>query len=134
MLITEHLVPIVSLSLPESMLKDMDELERSFGFTGRSELVRAAIRMMLDENRERSGMTGEVSGLVVVTHDTEEEEPVTKIKHEFDNIIKTHIHSKLTPSTCVELFLVHGDARKVSAMSKAFRAQDEMKSSKFLQV
>jgi CopG family nickel-responsive transcriptional regulator len=134
LLITEHLVPIVSLSLPESMLKDMDELERSFGFTGRSELVRAAIRMMLDENRERSGMTGEVSGLVVVTHDTEEEEPVTKIKHEFDNIIKTHIHSKLTPSTCVELFLVHGDARKVSAMSKAFRAQDEMKSSKFLQV
>ncbi len=127
-------MPIVSLSLPESMLKDMDELEKSFGFTGRSELVRAAIRMMLDENRERSGLSGDVSGLVVVTHDTEEEEPVTKIKHEFDNIIKTHIHSKLTPSTCVELFLVHGDARKVSAMSKAFRAQDEMKSSKFLQV
>ncbi|MFI5404517.1 MAG: CopG family ribbon-helix-helix protein, partial [Candidatus Gagatemarchaeaceae archaeon] len=67
-------------------------------------------------------------------HNTEEEAPVTKIKHEFDNIIKTHIHSKLTPSTCVELFLVHGDAKKVSAMSKAFRAQDEMKSSKFLQV
>ncbi|MDA4125499.1 MAG: CopG family ribbon-helix-helix protein [Thaumarchaeota archaeon] len=127
-------MPIVSLSLPESMLKDMDELEESFGFTGRSELVRAAIRLMLDEDRERLGLSGDVSGLVVVTHNTEEEAPVTKIKHEFDNIIKTHIHSKLTPSTCVELFLVHGDAKKVSAMSKAFRAQDEMKSSKFLQV
>ncbi len=127
-------MPIVSLSLPESMLKDMDGLEKSCGFTGRSELVRAAIRMMLDENRERSGLSGEVSGLVVVTHNTEEEEPVTKIKHEFDQIIKTHIHSKLTPSTCVELFLVHGEAKRVSAMSKAFRAQDDMKSSKFLQV
>jgi CopG family transcriptional regulator, nickel-responsive regulator len=127
-------MPIVSLSLPESMLKDMDELENSYGFTGRSELVRAAIRMMLDEDRERSGLSGDVSGLVVVTHNTEEEEPVTKIKHEFDQIVKTHIHSKLTPSTCIELFLVHGDAKKVSAMSKAFRAQDEMKSSKFLQV
>ena len=127
-------MPIVSLSIPDSMRKDMEDLEKSFGFTGRSELVRAAIRIMMNEERERSGLSGEVSGLVVVTHDTEEEEPVTRIKHEFDPIIKTHIHSKLTPSTCVELFLVHGDAKKVSAMSKAFQAQDEMKSSKFIQV
>jgi len=127
-------VPIVSLSIPETMLEEMEELERSFGFTGRSELVRAAIRLMMNEDRERSGLSGEVSGLVVVTHDTEEEEPVTQLKHEFDQIIKTHVHSKLTPSTCVELFLVHGDAKKVSAMSKAFQSQDEMKSSKFIQI
>jgi CopG family nickel-responsive transcriptional regulator len=127
-------MPIVSISLPDSMVKDMDDLEESFGFAGRSELIRAAIRMMVDENRERSGLSGDVSGLVVVTHNMEKEEPVTKIKHEYDQIIKTHIHSKLTPSTCVELFLVHGDSKKVAAMSKAFRAQDEMKSSKFLEV
>jgi len=127
-------MPIVSLSLPDSMLKEMQELEKSFGFTGRSELVRAAIRLMMNENRERSNLSGEVSGLVVVTHDMEEEGPVTRLKHEFDSIIKTHVHSKLTPSTCVELFLVHGNAKEVSAMSKAFQAQDEMKSSKFITV
>jgi len=127
-------MPIISLSIPESMLKEMDELEKSFGFTGRSELVRAAIRLMMTESRERSNVSGEVSGLVLVTHDMEEEEPVTKLKHEFDQIIKTHVHSKLTPSTCVELFLVHGNAKEVSAMSKAFQAQDEMKSSKLILV
>ncbi len=94
-------MPIVSLSIPETMLKEMDGLEESFGFTGRSELVRAAIRLMMNENRERSVLSGEVSGLILVTHETEEEEPVTRLKHEFDQIIKTHIHSKLTPSTCV---------------------------------
>ncbi len=127
-------MPVVSLSLPESMLKDMNELEKSFGFTGRSELVRAAIRMMLDQEKEQSRLSGEVNALVVATHDTEEEAPVTKLKHEFDEIIKIHVHSKLTPTTCVELFFVHGDVERVSAMNKAFRAQDEMKSSKFVQV
>jgi len=127
-------VPVVSLSLPESMLEDMNELEKSFGFIGRSELVRAAIRIMLDQERERSALSGEVSGVVVATHNTEEEDPVTKLKHEFGQIIKIHVHSKLTPSTCVELFLVHGDAERVSAMSNAFRARDEIKSTKFLQV
>lgn len=127
-------MPVVSLSIPETMLKEMDDLEKSYGFTGRSELVRAAIRLMVNEDRERSSVSGEISGLVVVTHDTDEEEPVTQLKHEYDAIIKTHIHSKLTASTCIELFLVHGEAKKVGAMSKAFQAQDEMKSSRFIQV
>ncbi len=127
-------MPVVSLSLPESMLKDMDELEKSFGFTGRSELVRAAMRSMLNENRERSGLSGEANGLLVVTHDQEQEEPVTKLKHRFEEIIRTHVHSKTSSSICVELFLVHGPARKVVEMSKAFQAEDKMKSTKFIPI
>ncbi|HXW37428.1 MAG TPA: CopG family ribbon-helix-helix protein [Nitrososphaerales archaeon] len=127
-------MPIISLSLPSSMMKEMDELQESYGFTGRSELVRAAIRLMIDDNREKNSLQGEVSGLVVVTHDQDDEEPVTKLKHDYDDIIKTHIHSKVTPSVCIELFLVHGGADKVASMSKAFEAQDEMKSTKFIRV
>ena len=38
-------MPIVSLSFPEQMIKEMDEIQVNGGFTGRSELVRAAIRV-----------------------------------------------------------------------------------------
>jgi CopG family nickel-responsive transcriptional regulator len=127
-------MPVVSLSLPESMLKDMDELEKSFGFTGRSELVRAAVRSMLNENKERSGLSGEANGLLVVTHDQEQEEPVTQLKHRFEDIIRTHVHSKTSSSICVELFLVHGPAKKVVEMSKAFQAEDKMKSAKLIPI
>ena len=127
-------MPVVSLSLPESMLKDMDELEKSFGFTGRSELVRAAVRSMLNENKERSGLSGEANGLLVVTHDQEQEEPVTQLKHRFEDIIRTHLHSKTSSSICVELFLVHGPAKKVVEMSKAFQAEDKMKSAKLIPI
>jgi len=127
-------LPIVSLSFPDSMMKDMDKLQKSYGFTGRSELVRSAIRLMLADEREHESLTGDVGGLIVVTHDKDEEAPVTKIKHEYDGIIKTHIHSKVNDTICVELFLVDGEAKQVSAMSKAFEAEDAMKSSKFLRV
>jgi CopG family nickel-responsive transcriptional regulator len=130
----EPAMPVVSLSLPESMLKDMDELEKSFGFTGRSELVRAAVRSMLNENKERSGLSGEANGLLVVTHDQEQEEPVTQLKHRFEDIIRTHVHSKTSSSICVELFLVHGPAKKVVEMSKAFQAEDKMKSAKLIPI
>ncbi|HEV2137622.1 MAG TPA: CopG family ribbon-helix-helix protein [Nitrososphaerales archaeon] len=127
-------MPIVSLSFPEGLLKEMDELRRNSGFTGRSEFVRAAVRLLLEENRERTRLAGEVNGLLVVTHDQEREEPVTELKHRFEDIIRTHVHSKTTSSVCVELFLVHGPAKKVVEMNNTFQAEDKMKSTKFIPI
>jgi CopG family nickel-responsive transcriptional regulator len=116
------------------MLKEMDEIQNSSSFTGRSELVRAAVRMMISDFRDKDALTGEVNGLVVVTHDRDEEAPVTVLKHKFTDIIRTHVHSKTTSTACVDLFLVQGDAKKVVEMTKAFQAQDRMKSAKFMAV
>ncbi len=107
-------------------------MQKASGFTGRSEFVRAAIRLMLEEAREKESLSGEINGLIVVTHDREDEEPVTALKHDFEEIIRTHVHNKTTPSTCVELFLVQGAAKKVVEMSKAFQAQDKMKNTKLI--
>ncbi len=127
-------MPIVSLSFPEELLKEMDELQKNSGFAGRSEFVRAAVRLLLAEDRERASLSGEVNGLLVVTHEQEREEPVTELKHKYEDIIRTHLHSKTSSSVCVELFLVHGPAKKVVEMSKSFQAEDKMKSSKFIPI
>ena len=127
-------MPIVSLSFPEKLLKEMDELQSTSGFTGRSEFVRAAIRLLLEDNREKETLTGEINGLLVVTHDQEQEQPVTNLKHKYEEIIRTHIHSKTSSSVCVELFLVHGPAKRVVEMSRLFQAEDKMKSTKFIPI
>jgi CopG family transcriptional regulator, nickel-responsive regulator len=112
---------IVSLSLPEKMVKSMDEIQESVGFSGRSELVRSAIRLMLEETREKESLRGPTSAILVVTHDKEDEESVTRIKHKFEDVVRTHVHSKVNAQDCVELFLVQGEGREVVAMSKAFQ-------------
>ena len=125
---------VVSLSFPESMLKEMDDVQKNSGFTGRSELVRAAIRMLLEDNREKATAAGDMNGLLIVTHDEDEEAPVTKLKHQYEDIITTHVHNKTKTSMCIELFVVQGDAKKINAMSKSFQAEDKMKSSKFIPI
>jgi CopG family transcriptional regulator, nickel-responsive regulator len=125
---------VVSLSFPESMLKEMDEVQKESGFTGRSELVRAAIRMMLEDSRERALAVGDMNGLLVVTHDEEQEAPVTKLKHQYEDIITTHVHNKTRTSMCIELFVLQGDAKKISAMTKSFQAEDKMKSTKLIPI
>ncbi len=112
---------IVSVSLPEKMVRSMDEIQESVGFSGRSELVRSAIRLMLEETREKESLRGPTNAILVVTHDKEDEGSVTRIKHKFEDVVRTHVHSKVTEDDCVELFLVQGNGREVVAMSKEFQ-------------
>lgn len=127
-------MPIVSLSFPESMLKDMEGMQQSLGYTGRSELVRAGIRLLIQDVREKEAMTGTVSAVVVVTHTEENEEKVTQIKHRFDDIVRTHIHNKITKNNCVELFLLEGGAKEVARMAEEFQREDRIKSVKLVPI
>ena len=119
---------IVSLSFPDQMIKDMDQIQKSRGFTGRSELVRAAIRLMLEDTKEKDSMAGRISAIVTVTHNQEDEEPITRLKHSFQDIVRTHIHSKINHGNCIELFLLEGDGKKVASMTKSFQKEENMKS------
>jgi CopG family nickel-responsive transcriptional regulator len=125
-------MPIVSLSFPDSMMREMDELQKTLGFTGRSELVRASIRLMLQDVKEKNALTGEGSAVIVVTHTEEKEEPVTRIKHRYDDIVRTHIHNKITRNNCVEIFLLEGKSHELATMAKDFQKEEGIKSVKLI--
>ena len=123
---------IVSLSFPDQMVKDMDQIQKSGGFAGRSELVRAAIRLLLEDSKEKDALSGRMNAIIVVTHDESNEAPITRLKHEFEDIVKTHIHNKISQNNCVELFLLEGDGKKVGSMTREFQKEDKLKSVKLV--
>src|SRR5207247_1713918 len=115
-----------------AMIRTMRELQNSQGFTGTSELVRAALRLLVADAREKESTKGPVEAVIVVTHSEDREEPVTRIKHRFDDVVKTHIHNKAGKGTCVEVFLVEGDGAKAATMAKAFQREDDIKAVKMV--
>ena len=127
-------MPIVSLSLPDQMVKAMDEIQQSVGFSGRSELVRAAIRLLLEDTRDKSAMTGKSNAVVVVGHASVDEEPVTRLKHSYGDIVKTHIHCRISQEDCIEVFVLAGEGRQISAMAKGFERERKIKTVKLLKV
>ena len=123
---------IVSLSIPEQMIKDLNQIQDTGGFTGRSELVRAAVRLLIEDRKEKDSLLGRVSAVIVVTHDESNEAPITRLKHEFEDIVRTHIHNKISHGNCLELFLVEGEGKKVAGMTKEFQKEEKMKSVKLI--
>ena len=119
-------MPIVSISLNEEILTELDKLQKSMGFSGRSEAIRAGIRSFVSEEKQKSDLTGNIHAILLVVHNDQFDHIDSGITHNFEDLITTHLHSKIEKEKCMELFLIDGDAEKVSTMTKDFQINKNM--------
>jgi CopG family nickel-responsive transcriptional regulator len=119
-------MPIVSVSLNEEIIKEMDKLQQELGFSGRSEIMRAGIRQLAAEEKDRRNLTGQIYALLLAVHDEKSDYEVTEMGHAYDKLIGTHIHNKIDRDKCLEIFLLKGDAKDITEMVKKFRANRKM--------
>jgi CopG family transcriptional regulator, nickel-responsive regulator len=122
----------VSISLNKNILAQMDKIRKSRGFSGRSEIVRAGIRALLSEERERNNITGFIHALFLAMHDEKSDEQVTELRHAFDKLITTHLHNKVDTDRCLEIFLLRGNANDITDMAKRFQANKNMHNVKLI--
>ena len=119
-------MPIVSISLNDEILSEIDKLQSSMGFSGRSEAIRAGIRTFVSEEKQKADLSGNIHAILLVVHNDQFDHVVSGITHNFEDLITTHLHSKIDKEKCMELFLINGDAQKVSTMTKDFQTNKNM--------
>ena len=117
---------IVSISLNEEILAELDKLQSSLGFSGRSEAIRAGIRSFVSEEKQKSDLSGLVHAILLVVHSDEFDHIVSGITHNFEDLITTHLHSKIDQEKCMELFVINGDAETVTTMTNDFQTNKHM--------
>ena len=64
-------MPIVSISLNQEILSELDRLQKTMGFSGRSEAIRAGIRTFVSEEKQKSELTGNIHAILLVVHNDE---------------------------------------------------------------
>ena len=116
-------MPIVSISLNDEILTELDKLQKSMGFSGRSEAIRAGIRTFVSEEKQKSDLSGNIHAILLVVHNDEFDHVVSGLTHNFEDLITTHLHSKIEKEKCMELFVIDGDAEKVYYNDKRFSEQ-----------
>jgi CopG family nickel-responsive transcriptional regulator len=119
-------MPIVSISLNNDILSEIDKLKKSMGFSGRSEAIRAGIRNFVSETKQNIELSGKVHAILLVVHNDEFDHIVSGIKHNFEDLITTHLHSKIEGEKCMELFVIDGEAERVSIITKDFQTNKKM--------
>ena len=119
-------MPIVSISLNDEILKQIDTLQKNLGFSGRSDAIRAGIRSFVSEEKQKENLSGNVNAILLVVHNDEYDDQVNGIKHSYEDLITTHLHSKIEGDKCMELFMLKGEADSVSSITKDFQINKRM--------
>ncbi|RMW40976.1 MAG: ribbon-helix-helix protein, CopG family [Candidatus Nitrosopelagicus sp.] len=119
-------MPIVSISLNDEILKQIDALQKSLGFSGRSDAIRAGIRSFVSEEKQKEDLSGNVNAILLVVHNDEYDNQVTDVKHSFEDLITMHLHSKIEGDKCMELFILKGESELVSDITKNFQINKKM--------
>ena len=119
-------MPIVSISLTEEILREIDALQKNLGFSGRSDAIRAGIRSFVSEEKQKENLSGNVNAILLVVHNDEYDNQVNGIKHSYEDLLTTHLHSKIEGDKCMELFMLKGEAESVSSITKDFQINKRM--------
>jgi CopG family nickel-responsive transcriptional regulator len=117
---------IISISLNDDMLSELDKAQKSLGFSGKSELIRAGIRTFLSEEKQKTDIAGKKHAILLVIHDDKFDDIISGIKHSFETLITTHLHSKIDGDRCMDLFVLDGNGKEIRSMTKGFQTNKNM--------
>ncbi|MBU7024317.1 MAG: CopG family ribbon-helix-helix protein [Theionarchaea archaeon] len=119
-------MPVISISVNEKILEEIDRIQEELGFSGRSEVIRAGARMLIADTREKEKFAGEINSILLLIHNQEVESVVTLIKHDFEDITNTQIHSHLKGGKCLEIFILDGEAERIKELVGQFLISGKM--------
>lgn len=119
-------MPIISASIDEETLEELDSLCKALSLSGRSEAVRAGIRALAAENAEVGALSGEMKAVLLLVHEEKAEKSASHLAHEFESIVATHIHANLRRGKCLEIFVLAGRAERIRELFKAAKGSRKM--------
>jgi len=114
---------IISVSLPDETIKEIERLQQEHKFSGRSELFRAAVTAFGQEDY-RSAIepsrhyTASVSVVIAETQKRQLHDTV----HEFQGLIRTQSHLCVDADRCLEIYGTHGAGKELLAFLDALEA------------
>jgi CopG family nickel-responsive transcriptional regulator len=117
---------IVSISINKRMIEEIDKLQEGLGFSGRSETIRAGVRMLIADSREKEKLAGKISAVLMLIHSKKEDLTISDIKHRFEDVMKTQLHNHLRENKCLDIFILEGDAARIKEMVDLSRASGKM--------
>ncbi|WP_306055332.1 CopG family ribbon-helix-helix protein [Natronococcus wangiae] len=119
-------MPVVSVSMPEELLEQLDAHAAAHEYTGRSEVVRESARSLLTEFEDGRFEDRPLVGTVSVRYDfgtPRVERRVTELRHEFDTAVAANDHSHVD-DYCLDLFVLEAELEEISSFVGKLRAVD----------
>jgi CopG family nickel-responsive transcriptional regulator len=107
---------VVSITLPNALLKKFEEFSKERGYYSRSEAFRDALRSLIAEAEIAKTETGTVAATMMITCEYARRDVdlrMSEVRHEFDDIVVENVHRHINKQYCLEVFIAEGNYQRV---------------------
>jgi len=116
-------VSIISVSLPKDLLEELDSVLGEDKNATRSEVLRQAIRSYLIEYKEVDKFRGNVIATISTLYEKmDQNEELFRLQHEFSDMITAYLHFHITETSCLEIMVVKGPAKRLKTLIDGLKA------------
>lgn len=120
---------VVSVSMPEELLEQIDGLVDEHGYSGRSEVIRDAGRKLVGEFEDVQLEGEQLAAVISVLYPYDSpdiESGLTRLRHEHNGKITSNSHSCIgDDDCCLETFVVEGRLGDVSTFVRDIETVSE---------
>jgi CopG family nickel-responsive transcriptional regulator len=122
-----------SISLPPSLVNEFDEAWKNMKYENRSKAVHDALRSFITEFEWMRAEKGQITGAILVLYYLDKPgllNEITKIQHQFKDVISSALHVHLEEDKCLEIIAVKGSAQEVRSLAQTLMAKRGVKQTK----
>jgi len=119
---------IISVSIPDRLLKELDDSVEKRGFANRSEALRQAIRFFVEEQRSLEEVEGEIIAIITVVYEkAAKSNRMLTLQHEWGSIVLTFLHTHVDKRSCLEVMVARGFMQAIRKLVDAMRANEQVR-------
>jgi metal-responsive CopG/Arc/MetJ family transcriptional regulator len=122
---------IMSISIDDETLDNLNSIQKSLGFKSRSKMLRNAIASMINDYRSIDSLKGNVNIIFVLTYKEPNKNKVSNILHKFGDAIKTELHQH-DYGICIDILNLSAEATRIQEIYSILKKNKSIDSTTYV--
>jgi CopG family nickel-responsive transcriptional regulator len=118
---------IISISIPDKLITQIDQTMKEKGFASRSEIARQALRLYLTEDLKIEDINGEaVATVTLIYKENADRRRILETQHLHSGLVSTFLHTHIHEGFCMEVIILKGQAGLIRRFIDNLRQNEQI--------
>jgi CopG family nickel-responsive transcriptional regulator len=118
---------VVSLSIPDLLLRQIDAAIEERGFASRSEIMRQSLRLFLNEDVRIDELEGEaIATITIIYKEKADRGRILDAQHVYSGLVSTFLHAHIHEGYCLEVIILKGQATTIRQFVASLRSNEQI--------
>jgi CopG family nickel-responsive transcriptional regulator len=119
---------IISLSIPDKLITQIDQTIKEKGYASRSEITRQALRHYLTEDLNIEDINGEtIATATLIYKETADRQRLLETHHLHSGLVATFLHTHIHQGYCLEVIILRGQGNLIKKFIDNLRQNEQIR-------